>query len=92
MKHLKHCTFYRDKWEAFAKVLPSNRHVMGKKHTVCIERDNSNVRHHLGCFTRKTKVLSKCEKMVDYSLRVGHDVTTTKLCDTLRGKLIGIFK
>jgi len=47
MKHLKHFIFYTDGWEVFEKVLPSKRHVSGKEHTGCIERDNSNTRHHL---------------------------------------------
>jgi len=36
--------------------------------TGCIERDNSNTRHHLARFTRRTKVVSQCEKMVGLSL------------------------
>ena len=68
VKHLKDCMFYTDGCEVFEKVLPSQRHVSGKEHTGCIERDNSNTRHHLARFTRRTKVVSKCEKMVDLSL------------------------
>ena len=44
VKHLTSCIFYTDGWEAFAKVLPSERHVIGKAHTVSIEQDNSNIR------------------------------------------------
>ena len=44
VKHLTDCTFYTDDWEAFAKVLPSTRHIIGKAHTIAIERDNSNRR------------------------------------------------
>jgi IS1 family transposase len=92
VKHLETCIFYTDDWEAFATVLPPDRHIVGKEHTHCIERDNSNTRHHLGRFTRRTKVVSKCEKMVDYSLRIWHAVTTTKLFDVLKNKLTGIFR
>jgi len=60
--------------------------------TGCIERDNSNTRHHLGRFTRKTKVVSKCEQMVDYSLWIWHAVTTTELVNTLQEKIISIFR
>jgi len=70
VKHLKNCTFYTDKWEAFAKVLPKKRHIIGKAHTHMIESNNSNTRHHLGRFTRKTKVVSKCENAVDLSLKL----------------------
>ncbi|MDR2260894.1 MAG: hypothetical protein LBE06_08210 [Azoarcus sp.] len=50
VKHLKNCTFYTDKWDAFMKVLPPERHVIGKSGTFTIEQDNSNTRHHLGRF------------------------------------------
>jgi insertion element IS1 protein InsB len=70
VKHLKSCVFYTDDWEAFAKVLPPERHVVGKAGTVAIERDNSNTRHHLGRMTRRTKVVSKKEFMVNASLKL----------------------
>ena len=37
-----------------------------------IEQDNSNVRHCLARFRRRTKVVSKCRTMVDLSLRLLH--------------------
>jgi insertion element IS1 protein InsB len=76
VKHLKHCIFYTDDWDAFAKVLPKERHIIGKAHTVVIEQDNSNTRHHLGRFTRRTKVVSKCDTMVDTSLKLWKNLTT----------------
>ncbi|MDR2606024.1 MAG: hypothetical protein LBC38_01930, partial [Oscillospiraceae bacterium] len=45
---------------------PAERHIIGKAFTHAIERDNSNTRHHLGRFTRRTKVVSKKEFMVDF--------------------------
>ncbi|MCL1969852.1 MAG: hypothetical protein FWF66_00020, partial [Candidatus Bathyarchaeota archaeon] len=45
-------------------------------HTVTIEQDNSNTRHHLGRFTRRTKVVSKCDAMVDTSLKLWKNLTT----------------
>ena len=76
VKHLENCTFYTDDWGVFAKVLPKNRHVIGKAHTIDIEHDNSNTRHHLGRFTRRTKVVSRLKHMVDITLRIWHAVTT----------------
>ena len=76
VKHLKNCTFYTDNWDAFAEILPPERHVIGKRHTIDIEHDNSNTRHHLGRFTRRTKVVSKKEFMVDLTLRIWQAVTT----------------
>ena len=91
VKHLENCTFYTDDWDAFAKVLPPERHVVGKAHTVDIERDNSNTRHHLGRFTRRTKVVSKLEQMVDITLRIWLAVTTTDLFAFLQKSLLYIF-
>ena len=70
VKHLKKCKFYTDAWEVFAKVLPKSRHFVGKSHTHIIESNNSNTRHHLGRFTRKTKVVSRSEHAVDLSLKL----------------------
>jgi IS1 family transposase/transposase-like protein len=36
VKHLKHCIFYTDNWNAFTKVLPKERHIIGKAHTVAL--------------------------------------------------------
>jgi hypothetical protein len=44
VKHLKSCTFFTDNWNAFAEVLPPERHVIEKKHTVAIE---SAISHQL---------------------------------------------
>jgi len=79
VKHLRECVFYTDRWEAFAEVLPPERHVVGKEHTVTIERDNSNTRHHLGRFTRRTKVVSKLESMVDLSIRLWRALQTPEV-------------
>jgi insertion element IS1 protein InsB len=91
LKHLDKCVFYTDDWDAFAKVLPPERHIIGKEHTVGIERDNSNTRHHLGRFTRKTKVVSKKEFMVDLTLRIWHAVTTTGLFKLLQEVALSIY-
>lgn len=48
VKRLTRCIFHTDDWGAFAAVLPVERHVIGKGHTVAIERNNSNTRPHLG--------------------------------------------
>jgi len=76
VKHLTNCTFYTDNWDAFAEVLPPERHIIGKAHTIDIEHDNSNTRHHLGRFTRRTKVVSKSETMINLSLLIWQKVTS----------------
>jgi insertion element IS1 protein InsB len=92
VRHLTNCTFYADNWEAFAKVLPSERHVIGKTHTITIEHNNSSTRHHLGRLTGRTKVVSKKEFMVDLSLRIWHTVTTTNRFSLLQETVPSLFK
>jgi len=50
--------------------LPQERHWTGKEYTFGIEGNNSNVRHNIGRFTRKSKVVSKSEEMVNISLKL----------------------
>lgn len=59
LKHLSNAMFYTDYWSAFIKVLPEHQHMVSKSETLNIERDNSNVRHRLACFKRKSKVVSR---------------------------------
>ena len=91
LKHLKKCKFYTDDWEVFSKVLPKDRHVIGKEHTVTIEQDNSNTRHHLSRFTRKTKVVSKSENMVNTSLKLWQFLTENTMFKKFRNIFLSIF-
>jgi insertion element IS1 protein InsB len=75
VRHLKGCKFYTDNWEGFKSVLPRERHIVGKEHTISIEQDNSNTRHHLARMTRRSKVVSKKEEMLDASLKIWHALT-----------------
>ncbi|APC91391.1 MULTISPECIES: IS1 transposase [Francisella] len=56
--------FYTHDWDAFAKVLPNKRHIIGKSDTVAIERDNSDTRHNLARMTTRTKVVSRSERLI----------------------------
>ena len=91
VKQLKKCRFYTDDWDAFAKVLPAERHTIGKQHTVAIERDNSNTRHHLARMTRRTKVVTRCEAMIDTSLKLWSNLTQPKVFDQYRKRFASIF-
>ena len=91
LKHLKECIFYTDDWGAFSKVLPPERHIIGKAHTVAIEQDNSNTRHHVGRFTRQTKVVSQVEHMVNITMRIWHAVTTTDLFLSVQRMALSIY-
>jgi insertion element IS1 protein InsB len=92
VKHLTDCIFYTDDWDAFAKVLPAERHVIGKKHTVTVERDNSNTRHHLGRMTRRTKVVSKKEEMVDASMKLWNTLTDPEVFQVYQAIFLSIFE
>ncbi|MGH8499033.1 MAG: IS1 family transposase [Methylococcales bacterium] len=92
VKHLTGCIFYTDDWDAFARVLPPERHIIGKAHTVAIERDNSNTRHHLGRMTRRTKVVSKKEAMIDASLKLWLVLSTPDIFQGYRKTFLSIFK
>jgi insertion element IS1 protein InsB len=92
VKHLKTCVFYTDDWDAFAKVLPKNRHIVGKSHTVVIEQNNSNTRHHLGRFTRRTKVVSKSDTMVNTSLKLWQALTTPDAFTQIQTTALSIYR
>lgn len=91
VRHLTDCTFYTDEWDAFAKVIPKERHVIGKSGTVTIERDNSNTRHHLARMTRRTKVVSKKEEMVNISMKLWLALTEPCIFAKYQIKFLCIF-
>ena len=92
VKHLKNCIFYTDDWDAFSKVLPPERHVIGKAHTIGIEHDNSNTRHHLGRFTRRTKVVSQKKSMVDLTLKLWLALTDDSIFRMFQNVMLAIYK
>lgn len=91
VKHLKECIFYTDNWKAFSKVLPKNRHVIGKAHTYTIEQDNSNIRHYLARMTRRTKVVSQKDYMVDLSIKLCLSLTTESIFRMFQNTFLSIF-
>ena len=64
--------FVTDDWEGYHRIIPEKQLYTGKDLTVPIEQDNSNVRHRLARFGRRTKVVSKCAEMVASTLRLYH--------------------
>lgn len=75
-----------------SKVLPKNRHVIGKQHTVSIEHDNSNIRNDLSRFTRRTKVVSKSEKIINNTLKLWQTFRTSSLFSHLQFVLLSVFR
>jgi IS1 family transposase len=68
----KKCRFITDEWGGFFRLLDENRHFYGKDLTFPIEASNSDIRHSLARFVRKTKASSRCAKMVEASIRLYH--------------------
>ena len=91
LEDLNDCLFYTDDWDAGAKVLPSERHLIGKKYTVAIEPDNSNTRHHLGRMSRRTKIVSPSEEMIGLSIRLWHALATPEIFTEYQRKFISIY-
>ncbi|HBW24132.1 MAG: hypothetical protein A2X70_00075 [Alphaproteobacteria bacterium GWC2_42_16] len=91
VKHLENCIFYTDDWDAFSKVLPKDRHIIGKAHTITIEQDNSNTRHHLGRMTRRTKVVSQKEEMIHASLKLWCALTDPTVFKDYQSTFLSIF-
>ena len=61
-------TFVTDDWERYHRLIPDDQLYTGEDLTVPIEQDNSNIRHFLARFRRRTKVF----EMADLSLRIYH--------------------
>ena len=84
-------TFITDDWEGFHRLIPEDQLFTGKDLTFPIEQDNSNVRHYLARFRRRTKVVSKCPIMVDLSLRLHHHLRDPKNYAALAAVFLSIF-
>ena len=57
-----------DDYACYKSILPEEQHATGKDLTYTTEQHNSDTRHWLARFRRKSKVVSKCKKMVRLSL------------------------
>jgi len=68
----------------------SSSHIIGKKYTSEIERDNSN--HHLARFTRRTKVVSHKVDMVDNTLKLWLALTSEHFFKTFQNIALAIFR
>ena len=68
----ENCSFVTDDWGGFYRILPEKRHFVGKDLTFPIEATNSDIRHRLARFHRRSKVTSRSLAMVETSLDVYH--------------------
>jgi insertion element IS1 protein InsB len=85
------CLFYTDNWDAFAQVLPKERHIIGKAYTHAIERDNSSTRHYRARMTRRTKVVSKSAAMLHASLKLWCALTVPAIFAHYQALFLSIF-
>ena len=65
-----HTTVCSDYFPAYAAVIPAEQHVESKAETWSVEGKNSQIRHRLARFHRKTFCYSKAKHMVEVSLKL----------------------
>jgi insertion element IS1 protein InsB len=59
-----------DYWKPYESFVPKSQHVQSKAETYTVEGYNSLFRHFLARMRRKSKCYSKCQKMLEYSIRL----------------------
>ena len=59
-----------DHYKPYESFVPQEKHTQSKAETFTIEGYNSLFRHFLARLRRKTKCYSKCEKMLEYSVKL----------------------
>src|SRR5947209_5081825 len=83
--------FVTDDWEGFHRLIPEERLFTGKDLTFPIEQDNSETRHHLARFRRRSKVTSRARHMVDGALRLLCHLRRPENFLPLRDSFLSIF-
>src|SRR5215208_5452412 len=83
--------FLTDDWEGFHRLIPEEQHFPGKDLTFGIEQDNSDTRHHLARFRRRSKVTSRARHMVDGALKLLHHLRQPENFVPYRDKFLAIF-
>ena len=59
-----------DHWKPYREFVPAEQHIQSKAETYTVEGYNSLFRHFLARLRRKPKRYSKCQKMLEYSVRL----------------------
>ena len=57
--------YYTDDWGAYSRLLPNDKHLVSKKYTQSIERQNLNFRTHIKRLARRTICFSKSIELHD---------------------------
>jgi insertion element IS1 protein InsB len=68
ISHLKPFAVATDGWRAYRKIIPPNLLLQTKALTCTVESVNSQVRHYIARFHRKTKCYSKSTRMAELAL------------------------
>ena len=63
-------TIFSDYYKVYESLVKKSQHIQSKAETYTIEGYNSLFRHYLARMRRKTKCYSKCEKMLEYSIKL----------------------
>jgi insertion element IS1 protein InsB len=74
------------------RLIPEDQLYTGKDLTFKIESSNSDARHHLARFTRRSKVHSRSATMVDLSLRLASHLRITENYNIFRDLALSVFK
>jgi insertion element IS1 protein InsB len=83
--------FLTDDREGFHRLIPEERLFAGKDLTFPIEQDDSDVRHHLARFRRRSKVTSRARHMVDGALRLPCHLRRPENFLPMRDSFLSIF-
>jgi insertion element IS1 protein InsB len=59
-----------DHWQPYEAFVPKGRHTQSKAETYTVEGYNGLFRHFLARLRRKSKCYSKCQKMLEYSVKL----------------------
>ena len=90
LRYLKEI-YYTDNWKASAKVLPFDRHVVGKEYTSQVESNNDNTRHQLSRMTHRSKVTSKFVTIIPLTMKVWHYYSSNTNFTCFRDLFFSIF-
>lgn len=85
------CFFITDEWPGFFRLLPEERHFYGKDLTFPVEQTNSDLRHQLARFTRKTKASSRSLLMVHLSLKLAHHLQNSQTLVQFMKPILSLF-
>lgn len=85
------CSFVTDEWGGFYRVLPEERHFVGKDLTFPIEATNSDIRHRVARFHRRSKVTSRSLAMVNISLDIFHHLQSKENLEKLLRHILSFF-